>query len=290
VGPASPWRRRWRVVVALAVLGTTLTLAGVAAADGGGGSTNAGGSTTDDGGIVAVGHTDGSDDGDHVGGSGRPRHCDFYLQDSAGSELTAGGLRAGPKVSIAELRAVATGEVIVVRSCRWLDTGELEISVVTVSPDPAAVAGRAATLAAARLVLPVPAPRTSPPGRAVDNVATWLWVDRSTTQSATARNAGVTATVVASPVRLVWRTGDGDRVTCAGGGTPFDPAMSPDRQHSDCTHTFSSPTSTVHMSVTEVWRLRWDATNGQSGDLGEVSRAAPLDLRVEELVTVLRSE
>jgi hypothetical protein len=261
-----------------------------AAADGGG-STTVGGSTTDDGGVVAIGHSDGSDDGDHADhDSGRSRHCDYFLEDSAGGNLGAGGLKAGPKVSVGELRSSIDVDTVVIRVCTWLDTGERGVpEILMVSPDAAAVARRAASLAAAQLVLPLPSPHTSPPGRTVDNVATWLWVDGAVAVPRSATNAGVTATVTATPVRLVWRTGDGHTVTCLGSGTPYQPdgAAPPS---GGCRHVYSLPTTTVSMQVTAVWRLAWSATNGQTGDLGEVSRVATSPLEVDELVTVLRTQ
>ncbi len=289
VGPTSPWHRRWRVVVALALIGVAVVVSRAAADDGG--STTVGGNPTDDGGIVAVGHSDGSDEGDHPDhGSGRPRHCDYFLQDSAGGSLGAGGLNAGPKVSIAELRAGIEVDTIVIRVCTWLDTGERGLpEVLLVSPDAVGVARRAATLAAAQLVLPLPSPHTSPPGRTVDNVATWLWIDDGGAPTRSATNAGVTATVTAEPVRVVWRTGDGHTVSCAGSGMPYEPSNA-EAPSGGCRHVYSLPTTTVSMQVTAVWRLGWAATNGQTGDLGEVSRVTTAPLEVDELVTVLRAE
>jgi hypothetical protein len=257
-----------------------------AAADGG---TTVGGAPTDDGGIVAIGHSDGSDDGDHVGSSGRPRHCDYYLEDSAGAELGAGGLKAGPKVDVADLRASIEVDTLVIRVCTWLDTGARELpEVLTVAPDAVAAARRAASLAAAQLVLPLPVPRTSPPGRTIDNVATWLSVDRVTVRPRSATHAGVTATVTAEPARLVWHTGDGTTVTCSGSGAADTQAQA---SHAGaCRHAYSLPTTTVTMGVTAVWHVTWTATNGQSGDLGEVSRTTTAPLGVDELVTVLRTE
>jgi hypothetical protein len=275
-------------VVALALIGVAVGVSR-AAADGGG-STTVGGTPTDDGGIVAIGHSDGSDDGDHADhGSGRPRHCDYFLQDSAGAVLGAGGLNAGPKVTIGELRASIEVDTIVIRVCTWLDTGERGLpEVLMVSPDAVAVARRAASLAAAQLVLPLPSPHTSPPGRTVDNVATWLWVDGDAVRSRSATNAGVTARVTATPVRLVWRTGDGHTVTCAGSGTRYEPSNTAERSGA-CRHVYSLPTTTVTMVITAVWRLAWTATNGQTGDLGEVSRVVSSPLEVDELITVLRT-
>jgi hypothetical protein len=288
VGPTSPWRRRWRVVLALALIGLAVG-ASRASADGGG--TTVGGNPTDDGGIVAIGHSDGSDDGDHADhGSGRPRHCDYFLQDSAGGNLDAGGLKAGPKVDVGELRAGIEVDTLVIRVCTWLDTGERGLpEVLTVSPDAVAVARRAASLAAAQLVLPLPSPHTSPPGRTVDNVATYLWVDDAGVEARSATNAGVTATVSATPVRLVWHTGDGHTVTCTGSGATFSSSGEAPPTGA-CRHVYSLPTTTVSMRITAVWRLEWTATNGQTGDLGEVSRVATSPLEVDELVTVLRTE
>ncbi len=76
-------------------------------------------------------------------------------------------------------------------------------------------------------------------------VATWLWVDGPwEPSSATAEVAGVSATVTARPVRVVWDTGDGAGVTCDGPGTPYDPAHPSAGRDSACTHVYGRSSAT----------------------------------------------
>ena len=91
---------------------------------------------------------------------------------------------------------------------------------------------RALDEARRRLDLPLPQPALNPPTAQLVGVPTWLWVDGPWAPvSATAAVGAVTATVTATPVEVVWDTGDGTTLTCDA-GTPYDPTRPPAGQRS----------------------------------------------------------
>jgi hypothetical protein len=249
--------------------------------------TDADGWVTPDGGGVGVDHHGGTGGGPGTGptSGARPRSCVYYLQDSS-----SGGIVAGLAVSIAQLRAEALVDTLVWRVCTWTDTSERDLPVlVVVAPNPGRVARATAERAAAELVLPLPIPRTNPSGQTLVNLPTWLWTEQQGVEQRSAAGSGVTATVGAQPVRTTWHPGDGTTLTCDGAGVAYDVTRAADHQSSSCTHTYSTRSGTLDASVTQVWRLVWTATNGESGDLGEVSRTTDFTVDVVELDTVLRT-
>ena len=272
------------LVGALGVVQSLLGVTGASAQIGGG--TDANGWATGDGGAVIVEHGATAGGGTSgPGGGGRPQRCVHYLQDSS-----TGGIAAGAEVSIAQIRAEAVADTLVWRVCTWLDTAERQLpQLVVVSPSPARVARTAAERAAAELVLPLPLPHTNPTDRTLVNLPTWLWTDRPGAIQRSAAAGGVTATVGAQVVRTAWRTGDGVTLDCNGPGVAYDVTRPAEHQRSACTHTYSTMSGRLDASVTQVWHLVWTATNGESGDLGEVSRATAFTIDVVELDTVLRT-
>jgi len=143
--------------------------------------------------------------------------------------------------------------------------------------------------------LPKPTPALSPDlsiGGYV-NFETWLSVADPGLVSATSAIPGLSATATARVVRIEWRPGDGSLVTCEPfGGLPPTPGYT---GKAPCGHTFTQPsvakvTGTTddryHGSVTLVWAASWTASNGASGDLGEVSSTVPFVYRVREIQTI----
>ncbi len=287
VGPWITAHRRLVAVSATALL-VVLGPVGHALAQTGDIDTEADGWTTENGGGVGVGQNGpGGIGGDGTGstGGGRPRSCIYYLQDSS-----TGGIVAGAQISISKLRSEALVVTLVWRVCTWLDTNESSTPQLLIVPPSAALVARAtAERAAAELVLPVPTPHTNPPDRTLVNLPTWLWTDQQGVEQRSASTGPVTATVGAQPVRTTWRPGDGTTVTCDGAGAAYDASRTSDHQQSACTHTYSTTSGTLDASVTQVWHLVWTATNGESGDLGEVSRTTDFTVDVVELDTVLRN-
>ena len=124
-------------------------------------------------------------------------------------------------------------------------------------------------------------------GTTLVNLPVWLHVANWATVAASASAGGLTATVQATPMQVRWDM-DAGSVTCANAGSVYDPASSPSPGSSTCSYTYRQSSGveaddTFHDSSVIVWRLSWSATNGQGGDLGEMTGpAAAFDLRVEE--------
>lgn len=152
-----------------------------------------------------------------------------------------------------------------------------------------------AQVALGRVSVPLPVVETWPPngGTSLVNVAVWLRVGNWTQLNASASAGGLTATITAKPVRAEWNMGE-DSIECDSAGAAFDANLPVDAQGTPCSYTYrhSSGTQedgTYHATGTLVWHLRWDATNGQGGDLGEISRTTAFTLRVEESQAVVVS-
>ncbi|MEZ5408576.1 MAG: hypothetical protein R2761_11155 [Acidimicrobiales bacterium] len=128
----------------------------------------------------------------------------------------------------------------------------------------------------------------------ITQLPTFLWVDPAVWQprSATTPSVfGVTATVTATPSRVVFDNSAGDQVDCGANlGPPYDFGRSDDDQHSECTLTFR------HTSAVDDWTLSstiwWTVTYACSSDCGSgtlppfvVRNTRPV--RVAELQAVL---
>lgn len=149
-------------------------------------------------------------------------------------------------------------------------------------------AANLAQVALNRLSVPLPAVVTWPGngGTSLVNLQVWLHVGNWSPLTASAGAGGLAATVAATPVRMEWDMGE-DSVTCSDAGAALDLSIPPDQQHTDCSYTYrhssgAQADGSFHGTGTIVWHLRWSATNGQGGDLGEISRTAAFSLRVEE--------
>ena len=122
---------------------------------------------------------------------------------------------------------------------------------------------------------------------------TWLWVDGPwTSASATASVGAVAATVTATPVEVVWDTGDGTTTTCDA-GTPYDLSRAPAEQHSGCTHVFtrssaSLPGGTYAVTATVTYEVSWTASTGAGGGLGTLSRSTTTGVPVTEAQALIR--
>ena len=144
--------------------------------------------------------------------------------------------------------------------------------------------------------LPLPGVDMSPPAKSdqLVNLETWLWVDPAAFQpvSASAAAGGVAVTTTASPERVTWDMGNGDRVTCAGPGTPYDPSKPASAQQTSCSYTYrqssaGQPGGAFPVTATVSWQVTWTATGvaaGQpaAGNLGVVTRSSTANVRVAE--------
>lgn len=174
-----------------------------------------------------------------------------------------------------------------IRRCFDAAGNETESRLAWIPSDPASLAQQA------RESLPLPSPdvHTSPDasGDQLVGVPTWLWVEGAwSTQSATAAVPGVSVTVTATPVSVVWTMGDGGRVVCNGPGTRYDTSKRADEQSSECSYTYTrssarQPGGAYPVSVTLIWRVSWAASGvAGGGELGNVTRTTALRLRVAE--------
>lgn len=127
-----------------------------------------------------------------------------------------------------------------------------------------------------------------PADRGVVGVPVWLWVANagaSTTgpldESASA--GGVTVTARAQLDRIVYNMGDGNQVTCVGGGTPFSSGQttSPDCGHIYERSSAGRPNDAYTVTATSYWTVAWSGGDQQGTIPLEFSRSA--DVRVGEL-------
>lgn len=155
------------------------------------------------------------------------------------------------------------------------------------SPRPAVLAQQAVS----QLPLPAPSIEMAPPADhdQLVNVSTWLWVNPASWRalSATATAGPVSATASATPAEVVWNMGDGDTVTCAGPGIPYDSADP--NATTDCSYTWtqssaSQPGGAYQITATIYWQVTWSAVGAPGGgSLGLVpGPASHLAVRVAE--------
>jgi hypothetical protein len=106
--------------------------------------------------------------------------------------------------------------------------------------------------------------------------------------TATAAVPGLTATVTATPTSVTWTMGDGGRVTCAGPGTPYDPATPFEQQSTTCSYTYhtssaAQPGNVYAGRVAISYGASWTATDGTGGNLGALTATATFAARVGEI-------
>ena len=145
--------------------------------------------------------------------------------------------------------------------------------------------------ALSKLPLAAPSIEMAPPATSEQlvNVSTWLWIDPAAWQglSATAAAGPVSATATATPVEIVWNMGDGNQVTCAGPGTPYDPSNPNATTNCSYTWTQSSadqPGNAYQVTATVYWQVTWTAAGAPGGgNLGQVpGPVARVSVRVAE--------
>jgi hypothetical protein len=153
--------------------------------------------------------------------------------------------------------------------------------------------GQLANQAVASFTLAKPVPVHSPP-EAVVHFPTWLWLTGGyRTQSATAADPTglLSATVMATPTKVVWTMGDGQLATCFGPGVAYRLNVPPDAQTSNCTATYIDTSATqanqaYQATVTVFYHATWTATDGTGGDLGTLSAATTFAVRVAEVQSI----
>ena len=172
------------------------------------------------------------------------------------------------------------------------ETSTATIHWVTDTVDIAALAQQASDS------VPIPAPgigiNPTPDEGAVVNTETWLWVNGWGPVSAQASAGDIVVTATASPRRVTWDMGNGDRVTCDGPGTPYDRTRPSDVQSTSCSYTYRQSSARAEdgaftVTATVVWDVTWSVTGAPGGGaLGTAPRSESVRLPVKEIQAVNR--
>jgi hypothetical protein len=143
-------------------------------------------------------------------------------------------------------------------------------------------------------LVPQPEPAFSPPiDKMIVNFQTWLAVTPQPPVTATAAIPGLSATVTAQPTSIEWATGshvpgDTTLITCQPWGstkiakdgcawTPTYPSVNKVTSTTDLRY---------HGTITIIWNVTWQASNGDSGTLGELRTTTPIAMGVQEIQTI----
>lgn len=153
-----------------------------------------------------------------------------------------------------------------------------------------------------RRQLPDPVPVIAPADRDPDGftyvqIPTVFWVEQRAGQwapvSATSSVAGLSVTVTATPERMLVDTGDGGHVDCPGAPPALGPNSSLAGFHG-CSYVYENSSAmspnglTFPVTVSIVWHATWQASNGETGDLGTLTTTSPVrDLPVAEIQVVV---
>lgn len=151
-----------------------------------------------------------------------------------------------------------------------------------------------AQTALASAAIPAPAIGTSPDTRhLLVNYPTRLYLTSGWGRvSATASAGAVTATVAATPYKVVWSMGDGSSVTCDNPGTPYDPNKSWASQNPPpCGYTYSEssanqPDEAYRLTATVYYHVTWAAGALGGGALGDLTRSSTVPAYVGEVQTL----
>ncbi len=158
--------------------------------------------------------------------------------------------------------------------------------------DPVALAEQARAM----MRLPEPDIGTAPtPGKPrFVNIPAWMWVSEEDWEpvSATASVSAGSVTVVASPERVVWDTGDGHEVVCTGPGTVFSRATAGEGGSPDCGHIYTAlpvggAGAAVDLTAVWEWGVSWSSSDGQGGDLEELTTTSTVAVPVSEIHSVV---
>ena len=210
----------------------------------------------------------------------QPYGCTYQVASPSTLQLLGPG---GPTPGQWEYPVCAGPGVINPMAPIWVATTQAAAPQV----NPAALAQQAAS----QLPLTAPSIEMAPPATTEQlvNVSAWLWIDPAAWQgqSATAAAGPVSATATATPVEVVWNMGDGQQISCAGPGTPYDPSNSNATTNCSYTWTQSSagqPGGAYQVTATVYWQVTWTATGAPGGgNLGQVpGPAAHVAVRVAE--------
>jgi hypothetical protein len=174
----------------------------------------------------------------------------------------------------------------------WLTVGRQDAGA---PPVPVITPEQAAYMALAQLQLPTVAPGIGPdPDKnewkmAAVGFPLWLWADGDTHVGPVTRNvANLSVSLDARIAKMVFKMGDGQRVTCAGAGKPYAYWVEPGTKSPDCGYIYEKPSlpgGKYTVSAVAYWEVTWQV-NGATGVI-TVPRPSSVQLPVGELQAVV---
>ncbi|MCI0689268.1 MAG: hypothetical protein L0Y54_18850 [Sporichthyaceae bacterium] len=126
----------------------------------------------------------------------------------------------------------------------------------------------------------------------VVGLPTWWWVTDWSQRTQSTQAGPVWVRVTATPVRSVWRPGDGrPAVVCQGPGLAWSPNVSKTDTRA-CTYRYerssaSQPDRRFAATVTAVWQVSWTGSGGTGGTLPELTVSASVPVPVLEIQAVV---
>jgi hypothetical protein len=179
----------------------------------------------------------------------------------------------------------------------WLDrTVWLPVGVPAAPLTPGAVA----QIAISEITMNGPSNGVAPPvgSYVLVGMPMWLWTAQGATtwgpQTVVVTAGGITVTATATATSVTWYPGDGNSVTCAGPGTPYDPATASRTVSPTCSYTYSrtsgdQPDQLFRLHGVTTWVITW-AGGGQTGTVTRQVPSTPVPVRVESAQALLTSE
>ncbi|WP_238427990.1 hypothetical protein [Frankia nepalensis] len=149
-----------------------------------------------------------------------------------------------------------------------------------------------------RLPLPVPVLSPDLARGLVVNVATWFAAPAGqwAPVTGTAEALGLSVSVTALPVELVFDPGDGTApVSCAGPGATFDASAPPPAAAPDCSYIYRDASTAAPngrfwpASLSIRWSVTWTASDGQTGALDPLITTTPIEAVVHEYQALERN-
>lgn len=251
-----------------------------AASAGGGGSVNSpgdggtaivnvpGGGGTGPGGSGGSPNSPGTSSGGHhrTGNRGSVSNCHFTYQPAPAY---------GPG---AQLRTQVCGGVAGPSTLFFPSPGVPGAPAAPPPPPPPPSGAQVAQQALASFTLVTPSLGTTSDGGVV-RFPQWFWLNAGwAEQSATASLRGVSATVVAQPVRVLWNPGDGTSFACDNPGQPYRGPQDANARP-PCSHEFTrasslEPGRRYQVTARVSYHMTWTSNDGTSGDLGIITSPA----------------
>jgi hypothetical protein len=157
-------------------------------------------------------------------------------------------------------------------------------------PDPEELARRALASISLRPLQIRTAPRAGA-GPGLVGLPVWLWATRGLNYfgplKASASDRGLTVNIRATVKEVVWDMGNGEKVTCAGPGTPYRAGGAHAGKPSpDCGYDSGYPKAgTYGVQATTFWNVHW-VGGGSSGDIAVTRTSGTARIEIDELQVV----